>query len=272
MTHFDFKTLLPALLQVEDRVSMAHGLESRVPLLDHPLIELAASIPADIKFKDGRLKHIFKQTFGKVLPRPILDRKDKMGFPTPLTEFVRGPARGFVRDVFSTASARTRRFVNAHQVLERLDAEPKFGRKIWGLLSLELWHQAFHDQRGMFTRLADQPIRVGVQSGSRFHEGTYHGRGGFHRVSSCRSAAGSRRRSAGHRQFRDRSPGQSVERPGFRLVEGTIADPTLVAQAFGSLKPDVVIHAAASYKDPNNWAGGRANQRAGHRHRRPGGA
>ena len=53
MTHFDFKTLLPALLQVEDRVSMAHGLESRVPLLDHPLVELAATIPADVKFKDG---------------------------------------------------------------------------------------------------------------------------------------------------------------------------------------------------------------------------
>ena len=54
MTHFDFKTLLPALLQVEDRVSMAHGLESRVPLLDHRLVELAATIPADIKFRTGR--------------------------------------------------------------------------------------------------------------------------------------------------------------------------------------------------------------------------
>ena len=53
MTHFDFKTLLPALLQVEDRVSMAHGLESRVPFLDHPLVEFAATIPADVKFKDG---------------------------------------------------------------------------------------------------------------------------------------------------------------------------------------------------------------------------
>ena len=60
MTHFDFKTLLPALLQVEDRVSMAHGLESRVPLLDHPLVELAATIPADIKFKDGTMKHVLR--------------------------------------------------------------------------------------------------------------------------------------------------------------------------------------------------------------------
>ncbi|MBD0326663.1 MAG: asparagine synthase (glutamine-hydrolyzing), partial [Pyrinomonadaceae bacterium] len=58
MTHFDFKTLLPALLQVEDRVSMAHGLESRVPLLDHAVVELAATAPADIKFKDGHMKHL----------------------------------------------------------------------------------------------------------------------------------------------------------------------------------------------------------------------
>ncbi len=56
MTHFDFKTLLPALLQVEDRMSMAHGLESRLPFLDHPIVELAATIPADIKFEGGRLK------------------------------------------------------------------------------------------------------------------------------------------------------------------------------------------------------------------------
>ena len=68
MTHFDFKTLLPALLQVEDRVSMAHGLESRVPLLDHPLVELAATMPADVKFKDGHLKHVLKTAFAQVLP------------------------------------------------------------------------------------------------------------------------------------------------------------------------------------------------------------
>ena len=61
MTHFDFKTLLPALLQVEDRVSMAHGLESRVPFLDHPLIELAATMPSDIKFTGGEGKRILKR-------------------------------------------------------------------------------------------------------------------------------------------------------------------------------------------------------------------
>src|SRR5258706_5277634 len=61
MTHFDFKTLLPALLQVEDRMSMAHGVESRVPLLDHPIVELAATIPADVQFKDVQMKHICRE-------------------------------------------------------------------------------------------------------------------------------------------------------------------------------------------------------------------
>ena len=96
MTHFDFKTLLPALLQVEDRVSMAHGLESRVPLLDHRLIELAATIPADVKFKDGEMKHVFKRSLGSVVPRQILDRTDKMGFPVPLSDWLRDGAREFV--------------------------------------------------------------------------------------------------------------------------------------------------------------------------------
>ena len=61
MTHFDFKCLLPALLQVEDRMSMAHGLESRVPFLDHPLIELVAKIPADLKFSGGEMKQLLKK-------------------------------------------------------------------------------------------------------------------------------------------------------------------------------------------------------------------
>ena len=56
MAYFDFKTLLPALLHVEDRMSMAHGLEARVPLLDHKIVEFAATIPPHLKYKDGSLK------------------------------------------------------------------------------------------------------------------------------------------------------------------------------------------------------------------------
>ena len=81
MTHFDFKTLLPALLQVEDRMSMAHGLESRVPFLDHKLVELAATIPADIKFKNGELKRLLVRAFDPVLPNSINREKIKWDSP-----------------------------------------------------------------------------------------------------------------------------------------------------------------------------------------------
>ena len=152
MTHFDFKTLLPALLQVEDRVSMAHGLESRVPFLDHPVVELAATMPADVKFENGHLKHVLKTAFGGRLPDSVRSRRDKMGFPVPLHDWLRGtgPAREFVFDVLSTENARGRAFVDNSTVLAGLDREPNFGRKLWGLLCLELWQRVFHDRTASF--------------------------------------------------------------------------------------------------------------------------
>jgi len=153
MTHFDFKTLLPALLQVEDRMSMAHGLESRVPILDHPIVELAATIPADIKFKDGKMKHIFQKAVQPYLPAEISNRRDKMGFPTPLSEWLAGEARDFVKDIFSTGKALHRDLVNNRKVIEQLDKEPRYGRKIWGLLCLEIWQQEFHDREAEFKSL-----------------------------------------------------------------------------------------------------------------------
>jgi len=145
MTHFDFKTLLPALLQVEDRMSMAHGLESRVPLLDHPIVELAATIPADIKFKNGRMKHILREVVKPYIPGVIFNRQDKMGFPIPLSDWLAGEAHDFVMDVFSSQKALNRDLIDNRQVLRGLDHEPRYGRKVWGLLSLELWQQEFHD-------------------------------------------------------------------------------------------------------------------------------
>ncbi len=156
MTHFDFKTLLPALLHVEDRVSMAHGLESRVPFLDHPLIELVATIPSNIKFMNGRMKHALKNAMGGILPESIATRTDKMGFPVPLHEWVTQPGavREFVRDSLSSQKALGRDLVDNRKVIEGLGREAKFGRKIWGLLCLELWQQAFHDRATSFKQLS----------------------------------------------------------------------------------------------------------------------
>ena len=146
MTHFDFKCLLPALLQVEDRMSMAHGLESRVPLLDHPLVEFAATVPADVKFKNGSMKHLIKSVFADDLPAEIVNRRDKMGFPVPLKEWFGGPLHCFVQEIFHGMAEKHRPYINATVALDNLGREARFSRKTWALLSLELWHQAFHDR------------------------------------------------------------------------------------------------------------------------------
>jgi asparagine synthase (glutamine-hydrolysing) len=153
MTHFDFKCLLPALLQVEDRMSMAHGLESRVPLLDHPLIEFAATVPADVKFGGGRMKHLLKLAYGAQLPKLIAERRDKMGFPVPLKEWFTGELRDLVQDTFRSRHARQRPFLNSPAVLANFENASRFSRKVWGLLSLELWHQTFHDQSARYRRM-----------------------------------------------------------------------------------------------------------------------
>ena len=147
MTHFDFKTLLPALLQVEDRVSMAHGLESRVPLVDHEVVEFAATLPADVKFRNGELKHALKRAAHDLLPPGILERKDKKGFPVPLGEWMQGELRGFLRDTFASDAACARPYLDPRFDVDALiSREGKFSRNLWALLSLELWQQEFHDR------------------------------------------------------------------------------------------------------------------------------
>ena len=162
MTHFDFKTLLPALLQVEDRVSMAHGLESRVPFLDHPLVELAATIPSNIKFKNGTMKHILKKAVYPFLPDEIFNRKDKMGFPVPLNKWVKNELKEFIYEIFSSKNALQREFINNKKVLDALDREAPFSRKIWGLLCIELWHKEFVDNAYRFRELLDKGKNIEI--------------------------------------------------------------------------------------------------------------
>jgi asparagine synthase (glutamine-hydrolysing) len=160
MTHFDFKTLLPALLHVEDRVSMAHGLESRVPFLDHRIVELAATIPADIKFENGNMKHVLRSAMRSKLPPRISNRQDKMGFPVPLHDWTTspGPVRDFVHDTFSSQHARTRELIDNSRVMKQMGTESRFGRQMWGLLSLELWQRAFHDRAHEFRQRLVKPV------------------------------------------------------------------------------------------------------------------
>ena len=132
MTHFDFKTLLPALLQVEDRVSMAHGLESRTPFLDHPLVEFAGTLTALVKFRGGEMKRALKLAAGDLLPAAILEREDKMGFPVPLAQWASGPLQAFLRETL--AQGRDRPYLRGDADLDDLvSSEGGISRGLWGL-------------------------------------------------------------------------------------------------------------------------------------------
>lgn len=158
MTHYDFKTLLPGLLHVEDRVSMAHGLESRVPFLDHELIEKLATISADIKFKGGKLKRLLLNCHGDKLPDSVRYRKDKMGFPVPLNIWIKDGLKDFIDGVFATQKAKQRDLFYTDNIIERVRSGEVHGRKFWGLLSLELWMQEFYDNASEFRKKREEII------------------------------------------------------------------------------------------------------------------
>ncbi len=150
MMHFDFKCLLPGLLHVEDRMSAAFGLESRVPFLDHRLIEFLAKVPAIVKFKDGVPKCFLKESFRKSLPPSVVNRRDKMGFPVPLSDWFDGPLSDWLNDTMLSQKSLERSYIDAPALKRQLTSQGKFSRNIWGLLSLELWQQKFIDNSFKF--------------------------------------------------------------------------------------------------------------------------
>lgn len=146
MLYFDMKVHLPALLHVEDRVSMAWGLESRVPLLDHRIVEFMASVPPTIKFKNGEPKYLFRKVIRNLIPDEVLNRQDKMGFPVPLHKWYKTSISGFVKEVLLDQKARERGLYNTVELEKKINNENDFGRSVWGALNLELWYKTFIDQ------------------------------------------------------------------------------------------------------------------------------
>ncbi|MFP4060789.1 MAG: asparagine synthase (glutamine-hydrolyzing) [Bacteroidota bacterium] len=145
MTRFDMAGSLPGLLHVEDRVTMAVSLESRVPLLDKRIVDLVSVMPAGMKFRGGEMKYLLKRAVKDVLPESLMNRKDKMGFPVPLHIWSKNNASGFFKDVLLSKDARERGVFNISNIEHLIDNEVAFGRSLWGILSLELWFKQFID-------------------------------------------------------------------------------------------------------------------------------
>src|SRR5690606_36042885 len=130
-----------------DNMTMAWGLEARVPFLDHELVELAARIPAAHKLRDGG-KGVLKTVARRLLPHQVIDRK-KGYFPVPALKYLQGPYLDLVRDALGSAAAR-RRGLFRQSWIDALLADPSAhitplqGSELWQAALLELWLQA-HD-------------------------------------------------------------------------------------------------------------------------------
>jgi asparagine synthase (glutamine-hydrolysing) len=149
MLYVDTKLWLPDFLLLRgDKLSMAHSLEARVPLLDHELAEFAAALPPRLKLRGFTRKYLLRKVAARYLPREILDRP-KQGFPIPLSQWLRRELRSFARDLLAPETIRRRGLLDPSYVSQLLEEhESSFadhGLLLWGLLSLELWHQQFVD-------------------------------------------------------------------------------------------------------------------------------
>jgi asparagine synthase (glutamine-hydrolysing) len=145
--YWDIKYRLPALLHVEDRTSMAASLESRVPLLDYRLLELAGTIPDGLKLKHGQTKYIFRKALAGLLPDSILARTDKVGFTLPLEQWFKGPLKQFAREIIDSKTSRERGIFSKkalHRICAR-DAGAEWASEIWLMVSIEMWFRTFID-------------------------------------------------------------------------------------------------------------------------------
>jgi asparagine synthase (glutamine-hydrolysing) len=127
-----------------DNMTMAWGLEARVPFLDHEVVELAARVPAELKVRDGG-KYILKEAGRSVVPPEVIDRP-KGYFPVPALKYIRGPFLEFVTDVLNQPAAKSRNLFNPDYVQRLLanpegELTPKGHSKLWQIALLESWLQ-----------------------------------------------------------------------------------------------------------------------------------
>ena len=149
MMRHDQHFYLPDCLMVKtDIASMAHGLEVRCPLLDHTLVEFAATIPSDLKQRGGEGKRIFKDTVRDLVPEAVLSKR-KTGFGIPLARWLRHDLFDLVRGTLLDDRATSRGLFEpafiARLVADHRSGSRDWSARIWALLFLELWFREFID-------------------------------------------------------------------------------------------------------------------------------
>ena len=154
LLYTDLKTYLVELLMRQDQMSMSTSIESRVPFLDHVLVEFAARLPERLKLSGFTTKRILREAVRGLLPESILTRK-KMGFPVPFGTWTAGRWNDVARDVLLDRRTRERGAIDPAGVERLLDdhraGQRRGGDAIWALLNLELWYRTFIDGDGVQT-------------------------------------------------------------------------------------------------------------------------
>jgi asparagine synthase (glutamine-hydrolysing) len=146
----DTKTYLHELLMKQDQMSMAASVESRVPFLDHKLVEFTAKLPDTFKLRGPTTKWILREAMKGVLPKAILSRS-KMGFPVPLGKWFRGPFRKVLDHYVLSERALSRGIFEpstVREIVARHVAGENNDERLWFLLNFEIWNRAFIDNCG----------------------------------------------------------------------------------------------------------------------------
>ncbi len=161
LLYADIKTYLVELLMKQDQMSMAASIESRVPFLDHKLVEFAAALPDKWKLSGWTTKRILRESMKGLLPASILNRP-KMGFPVPFAGWTRGRWNGVAREVLLDRRSRERGLIDPPAVdrllRQHAAGSTDGGDRIWSLLNLELWHRTFIDKEGVQTLPHADPV------------------------------------------------------------------------------------------------------------------
>jgi asparagine synthase (glutamine-hydrolysing) len=141
---------LPALLHYEDRNSMAHSIEARVPFLDHRLVEFVFSLPPAQILRNGVTKVILRDAMDGILPTNVRNRMDKMGFETPQDIWFRSHLRDWIHNILRSRTFQERDYLHPSQIEEEFDlhcaGKKNISFTIWRWVNLELWFRRFIDQ------------------------------------------------------------------------------------------------------------------------------